>query len=97
MHENGEFDMLALYEREHRLWVRSRVLGGSNFGTTSNRQLVELRQTRALVGLDVSEYDVEIARRVLANPGRWGSLGWAMRSRGWVEEVINDGEDYVLY
>lgn len=97
LHQRGDFATLQLYEHEHRRRIRSRVVSESDFPTASNRQLVEMRQTRALAGLDVSAYDVEIARRVLANPGRWGAVGRAMRRRGWVDEVIEDGEDYILH
>lgn len=91
------YEMARIYREDHENGIRRRVFSESGFGTTSDRQLVEMRQTRALAGLDVSEYDAEIARRVLADPEAWGALGAAMRQMGWVDEVINQGEDYVLH
>jgi hypothetical protein len=41
-------------------------------------RLVELRQARALAGLDTSEMDVEIAERVIENPAAWGRIGQYM-------------------
>lgn len=67
------------------------------FSTTSSRALVEMRQARALAGLDVSDYDMEIARRILSDPSAWGAVGSVMREQGWVNEVIDDVEDYVLH
>ena len=84
------------FAADHRHRIRRRILGESGFSTTPNAELVEMRQTRALAGLDVSEYDVEITRRILADPSGWGDVGRSMRRRGWVDEVISDGEDYML-
>jgi hypothetical protein len=41
-------------------------------------RLVEMRQARALAGLDTSELDVEIAERVMENPAAWGRIGQYM-------------------
>jgi hypothetical protein len=38
-------------------------------------QLIEMRQARALAGLDISEMDAEITSRILSNPHAWGLLG----------------------
>lgn len=88
--------MQAWYRDERRL-VRRQALGDAGlFSTMSDRALVELRQARALAGIDVSEYDVEITRRILADPSGWGAVASVMRRRGWVDEVLNEGENYVL-
>lgn len=50
--------------------------------TLTDRQLVELRQARALAGLDNSELDEEIARRVIQDPQAWGWVGREMVTRG---------------
>ncbi|KAF7448061.1 FUSC domain containing protein [Pyrenophora tritici-repentis] len=45
------------------------------FPTNSNRVLVQLRQARALAGLDTGLMDEEIAYRVLRTPIEWGRVG----------------------
>lgn len=37
----------------------------------SDRCLVDIRQARALAHLDTSEFDDEIARRIMANTNEW--------------------------
>lgn len=86
-----------MYREDHENAIRRQVFAHSEFGTTADRYLVEMRQGRALIGLDTSGYDVEIARRILADSEAWGPVGEAMRRRGWVDEVVVDGEDYVLH
>lgn len=91
-------EMMQEYDRDLRRRVRRQALGETGlFSTTPDRALVELRQARALAGIDVSEYDVEITRRILADPSAWGQVGSAMRSRGWVDEVLSDRENYILH
>lgn len=90
-------DLMQMYREDGENRIRRQVFAHSGFGTTSDRQLVEMRQARALVGLNTSEHDVEIARRVLTDPQGWGTVGEAMRRRGWVDEVVTDGENYVLH
>jgi hypothetical protein len=95
--ENGS-RVIQQYHREERRRVRVQALGDTgHFSTTTHRNLVEVRQARALAGIDVSEYDVEITRRILEDPAGWGRVGSAMRRRGWVDEVIEDGESYALH
>jgi hypothetical protein len=45
------------------------------FSALDGRRLTELRQVRALAGLDTSEMDLAITERVLQSPILWGSLG----------------------
>ncbi|KAJ4292813.1 hypothetical protein N0V90_009476 [Kalmusia sp. IMI 367209] len=93
-HETG---MLNEYHLEARYRNRRQALGEAGlFSTTSSLGLVEMRQARAMTGLDTSEYDVEIARRVLMDPQAFGRLGVAMRREGWVNEVVMESENYVL-
>ncbi|KAF2450637.1 hypothetical protein P171DRAFT_426969 [Karstenula rhodostoma CBS 690.94] len=91
-------DVMEARCRDERRRVRRQALGDAGlFSTMSDRALVEFRQARALAGVDVSEYDVEITRRILADPSGWGRVGSVMRRRGWVDEVLDDGENYVLH
>ncbi|CAO2648360.1 Nn.00g076270.m01.CDS01 [Neocucurbitaria sp. VM-36] len=55
--------------------------------TLTDRQLVELRQARALASLDTRELDEEITRRVLDDPRAWGWVGTEMAARGWVDDM----------
>ncbi|KAI8943735.1 hypothetical protein NX059_001715 [Plenodomus lindquistii] len=48
--------------------------------------LVETRQARHLAGLDTSELDNEIARRILYDPRSWGWVGREVAVRGWVDD-----------
>lgn len=86
------------YVQANRDRVRRQALGGMGpFGSMSNRELVETRQARSLAGLDVSEYDRDITRRILADPSAWGRIGSVMRSQGYDEEVFRLGRDYRLH
>jgi hypothetical protein len=97
LRSNGGVQTVQRYHREERRRARVQALGDAGlFSTTTDRDLVGVRQARALAGIDVSEYDVEITRRILADPTGWAWVGSAMRRRGWVDEVIDDGENYVL-
>jgi hypothetical protein len=51
----------------------------------ANMQLIEMRQARAIAGLDTSEMDAEITVRVLSNPSAWGLLGALVVDRGWAD------------
>ncbi|OAG01192.1 uncharacterized protein CC84DRAFT_279875 [Paraphaeosphaeria sporulosa] len=83
--------------RCERRRTRRQALGETGlFSTIPDHALVELRQGRALAGVDVSEYDVEITRRILEDPSGWGAVGSALRNRLWVDEVLEDGGNYVL-
>ncbi|KAF1966640.1 hypothetical protein BU23DRAFT_314577 [Bimuria novae-zelandiae CBS 107.79] len=79
------------YNTIHRYRVRRHIFRTSAFSRATDRQLVEMRQARALAGLDVSGYDVEITSRILADPAAWGIVGREMRRRGWVDDVITEG------
>lgn len=90
--------VVQAYERDDRRRLRRQALGEAGlFSTTCDRALVDWRQARALAGVDVSAVDMEIARRILADPTAWGAVGSAMRRRLWVDEVLEDGENYVLH
>jgi hypothetical protein len=51
--------------------------------TWINAQLIEVRQARALAGLDTSALDFEITRRALDNPSSWGEIGACLFYQGW--------------
>ena len=51
---------------------------GNRYLNLGNRDLVEMRQARALAGLDTDDMDLAIAQRVLHNPSAWGNLGSIM-------------------
>jgi hypothetical protein len=51
--------------------------------TTDDRNLVEARQARALVGLSTKDMDDEITYRVLRNMNSWGWLGQCVHESEW--------------
>jgi hypothetical protein len=55
--------------------------------TPPNRRLVDTRQVRHMAGLDTSEIDAEISRRILRYPGVWGWVGRELGLRGWVDDM----------
>ncbi|KAH9883067.1 hypothetical protein J1614_000435 [Plenodomus biglobosus] len=63
----------------------ARPLYSSNTHLT-DQGLVEMRQARALAGLDTGELDIEITRRILHDPRAWGWVGTALAARGWVDD-----------
>ncbi|KAL5417746.1 hypothetical protein PMIN03_001445 [Paraphaeosphaeria minitans] len=92
------YDFMQTRIRDERRRTRRQALGETGlFSTIPDRILVELRQARALAGIDVSVFDVEITRRILADPSGWGAVGSALRNRGWVDEVLDDGDNYVFH
>lgn len=86
--------MINEYERERVDLARQRALGQSGaFNSWRERQLVEMREARGLAGLNTSEYDWEIARRVLEDPPPWGWVGKVMAGMGWVMEAEQVGRE----
>jgi hypothetical protein len=60
----------------------------------TNVRLIEMRQVRALAGLDTQWMDVEVTRRILNNPQAWGVIGdWAI-SQDWVANRASLDEGY---
>jgi hypothetical protein len=48
-------------------------------------QIIEMRQARALAGVDTSKIDAVITRRILNNPRAWEPRGASMIERGWAD------------
>jgi hypothetical protein len=72
------FAQLSLHAPPPPPPVDTRDTGGPLRLYWTDMRLVEMRQARALAGLDTSEMDVEIAERVIANPAAWGRIGQYM-------------------
>ncbi|KAF1844802.1 uncharacterized protein K460DRAFT_354681 [Cucurbitaria berberidis CBS 394.84] len=73
--------------RAHRRLLGPAHATNTGHGALTDRQLVELRQARALVGLNTRDLDEEITRRVLSDPRAWGRVGTEMAARGWVDDT----------
>jgi hypothetical protein len=41
----------------------------------TNARVIDMRQARALAGLDTSELDVKVLRMILDSPEPWGTFG----------------------
>jgi hypothetical protein len=88
----GRQEVLADFQRFEAARTQHRRQGASRQSHTlrdrlTHRRLVETRQARAMAGLDTSELDVEITRRVLNEPRLWGQIGTELAVRGWVDDM----------
>lgn len=94
----GHPGRLRRYQNQVSHLARRRALGDPReLDAWNNTNLIDMRRARAVAGLDTSQYDEEIARRVLEDPHGWGWLGRVMIEQGWELEVLQDGRNYVLH
>jgi hypothetical protein len=90
-------ERLRSYREDFMEHQRAQALGRTGqLDYLDDRNLVERRQARDLAGLDVSELDFEISRRVLEKPGGWGWIGEVLSATGWVGAVAQEGAGYRL-
>lgn len=59
------------------------------YANSTDRQLIEIRQARAQAGLDNSDLDVQITRRILDDHLGRGWIGMELAIRGWVNDLQN--------
>lgn len=76
-------DFVADFEALHNLHNGHEYRGNHRYTNTSNRNLVEIRQARALAGLSTQRMDEEILRRVGGYPMQWGWLGRFVANASW--------------
>jgi len=55
--------------------VNNRIRWITPYAYWTNARVIEMRQARALAGLDTSELDAEILRMILDDPETWGTFG----------------------
>ncbi|OAL55446.1 hypothetical protein IQ07DRAFT_639126 [Pyrenochaeta sp. DS3sAY3a] len=53
------------------------------FPNMDGQSMVQMRQARALAGLDVSAWDDEIAYRICSSPDEWGAIGDLYKHINW--------------
>ncbi|KAF2681011.1 hypothetical protein K458DRAFT_392240 [Lentithecium fluviatile CBS 122367] len=76
-------ELMRQYEDERRVSARRAELGNSGlFDAWIGRELVEQRQARALAGLHTTQFDHEIAVRVIEDSRAWGWIGNALTEYG---------------
>ena len=77
-----------------RLRALEQAEGSGRYPRMSNRDLLGQREARFLAGLDTTDMDREITRRILQSPEEFGVLTQAMS--GYLMDLHRDGDNYRL-